>query len=425
MKILTLISLILTLSISCYSQHGKSGQAVNALDSIVLGPGYANDIYYSFENGVVASVPRTNWDIGFHTTVWTAAIITNGAAGVNLYTYPKADTTGWNTVDTAGISSRTVLYDSEDDWEDGAFNRGAAGHPDYGWGKYNPINHDVVGDSVYILKTLDGTYKKIWILRKNSSNNTYFIRQANLDGSNDNVTELNINPYRNVNFIYYAFSSAAIVEREPDTASWDILFTKYMAIQPDGTPYPVVGVLNNFRVYANKFYPVVQDFNDWTSTPPDSTKSSIGWEWKSFDMNSFTWTVADSTAFFVHSRNKDIYKLVFTKFDGSSTGKIIFDKKAVSPSGIPTINSGIFEVSVYPNPVKDQLTIDFGQEIKGVVTLAIFDINGRQVYSSQLEVRDYKLTFRIPESSVCSGLHLLKVVTGSGISTSKFLVTKN
>jgi len=154
MKILTLISLILTLSISCYSQHGKSGQAVNALDSIVLGPGYANDIYYSFENGVVASVPRTNWDIGFHTTVWTAAIITNGAAGVNLYTYPKADTTGWNTVDTAGISSRTVLYDSEDDWEDGAFNRGAAGHPDYGWGKYNPINHDVVGDSVYILKTI-------------------------------------------------------------------------------------------------------------------------------------------------------------------------------------------------------------------------------------------------------------------------------
>ena len=95
-----------------------------------MGPSYANDIYYSLENGVVATVSRTNWDIGFHTTVWTASIITNGGAGVNLYTYPNADTTGWNTVDTIGMASWPVLYDSEDNWEDGAFNRNAGGHPD-------------------------------------------------------------------------------------------------------------------------------------------------------------------------------------------------------------------------------------------------------------------------------------------------------
>jgi hypothetical protein len=424
MKTLILISLIFAFSFAGYSQPIKFVQSVNTLDSIVLGPGYANDIYYSFENGVVASVPRTNWDIGFHTTIWTAAIITNGAAGVNLYTYPYSDTTGWSTVDTAGMSGWSVLYDAEDNWEDGAFNRAATGHPDYGWGKYNPINHDVVGDSVYILKTLDGTYKKIWIIRKNSTNNTYYIRNANLDGSNDNIAELNINPYRNVNFVYYAFLSGSIVEREPDTASWDILFTKYMAIQPDGTPYPVVGVMNNFKVYANKFYPVVPDFSDWTSTPLDSTKSPIGWEWKSFDMNSFTWTVADSTAFFVHSRNKDIYKLVFTKFEGSSTGKIVFDKMAVSPSGVPGIKSGLAEVSVYPNPVRDQLNIVFGDEIRGTVLVSVFDITGKQVFSSKQEVLDNTFSLKLPESSIESGLHLLKVVTGSGIYTSKFLVAK-
>lgn len=424
MKTLTLISLIFAFSFAGYSQPIKSIQAVNTLDSIVLGPGYANDIYYSFEDGVVASVPRTNWDIGIHTTVWSATIITNGAAGVNLYTYPYSDTTGWSTVDTAGMSGWSVLYDAEDNWEDGAFNRAATGHPDYGWGKYNPINHDVVGDSVYILKTLDGTYIKIWIIRKNSTNNTYFIRHANLDGSNDTIVELNINPYRNVNFVYYAFLSGSIVEREPDTASWDILFTKYMAIQPDGTPYPVVGVLDNFKVYANKFYPIVPDFSDWTSTPLDSTKSPIGWEWKSFDMNSFTWTVADSTAFFVHSRNKDIYKLVFTKFEGSSTGKIVFDKSAVSTSGVPGIQSGPTAVSVYPNPVKNQMTIDFGKEITGSVVLTIFDITGKQVYYSIQTVSGNAVSVSIPESAICSGLHLIKVVTGSGIYISKFLVAK-
>ena len=125
MKTIIHISLFLMISIAGFSQPEKAGQALNAQDSVVLGLSYANDLYFSFENGVVSTVPRTNWDIGFHTTVMTASIITNGASGVNLYTYPKADTTGWNTVDTAGISGWKILYDNEKDWEDGAFNRNA------------------------------------------------------------------------------------------------------------------------------------------------------------------------------------------------------------------------------------------------------------------------------------------------------------
>lgn len=422
MKTSPLILLILTIGLAGFSQPIKSINAVNSLDSIVMGSGYANDIYYSFENGVVASVPRTNWDIGFHTIFFTATIITNGAAGVELYTYPKADTAGWNTVDTAGLNTWNILYDSEDTWEDGAFNRAATGFPDYGWGKYNLINHDVVGDSIYILKTLDATFKKIWIIRKNSANNIYYIRSANLDGSDDKVVELNINPYRNVNFVYYSFSSATLLEREPDTASWDVLFTKYIAIYPTGDPYPVTGILNNFKVYANKFYPVGPDFNDWTSIPLDSTKSPIGWEWKTYSGG--VYSVADSTAFFEHSRNNDIYKLVFTKFEGSSTGKIVFDKTAVSPSGIPVAKPGLAEVSVYPNPVKDQLNIVLGDEIHGTVHISVFDLTGRQIFSAKQEVSDNILSLRLPESTVCSGLHLLKIETGRGIFTSKFLVIK-
>lgn len=422
MKTITLISLILILSFAGFGQSFKTGQATNGSDSIVMGPGYTNDIYYSFEEGVVASVSRTNWDIGFHTTLWTATIITNGAAGVNLYTYPNADTTGWSTVDTIGMAGWPILYDNEDDWEDGAFTRNATGHPDYGWGKYNPITHDVVGDSIYLLKALDGTYRKIWIQRKVSSANTYYIRLANLDGSDDHVLELNINPYRNVNFIYYTFSSEAFVEREPDTASWDILFTKYMAIQPNGTPYGVVGVINNFKVYANKFYPVTQDFADYASIPFDSTKTPVGWEWKAFDMNSGTWTVADSTAFFVHTRGKNIYKLVFTRFVGSTTGNIVFTKDPLS--------AGIFdqaeemEVVVYPNPVKDRLNIVLGEEVRGKAVISIYDITGKLVYATSQDVTDNIIQVRLDEFPIINGLHLMKIVTDSGVFSSKFMVYK-
>jgi hypothetical protein len=238
------------------------------------------------------------------------------------------------------------------------------------------------------------------------------------------VLEFDINPYRNVNFVYYSFSSSALLEREPDTASWDILFTKYMAKQPDSSMYPVVGVIDNFKVYAHEFYPVGPDFSDWASNPLDSAKSPIGWEWKSFDMNSFTWTVADSTTFFAHSRNKDIYELVFTKYDGSSTGKIVFDKKAASLSGIPGIKPGQAEISVYPNPVKDQLNIVLGDEIRGTVIVSVFDLTGRQVFVSRQEASGNVLSLILPQSTVCSGLHLLKIVTRSGIYTTKFLVSK-
>jgi hypothetical protein len=422
MKKLTHRSIITLLIITGIGLTNNVAANGGTPDSVQMGPSYANDIYYSFEDGIVASVSRTNWDIGFHTSVWSASIITNGGAGVNLYTYPNADTAGWATVDTAGMTGWTVMYDNEDSWEEGAFTRNAAGHPDYGWGKYNPISHDVVGDSIYIFSTLGGTYKKIWIVRKNSSNNKYFLRQANLDGSDDHTVELEINPYQNVNFVYYNLSTDSFVEREPDTASWDVVFTKYIAIQPNGDPYPVVGVLNNFEVYANEFYPVGPDFTDYASMPFDSTKSPVGWEWKTFDMGTFTWTVADSTAFFVHTRKDNVYKLVFTKFEGSSTGNIVFTKEPMA--------SGIFDqadhntASIYPNPVKDQFTIDFGVQVNGKANVSVFDMTGRMVFTAEKEVMDNRITVHIPENASGKGLHLLKAETNEGVFSTKFMVYK-
>lgn len=422
MKTYTLAMILLTISFAGFNAASHASGNFNGPDSLTLGPGYANDVYFSFENGVVAEVPRANWDIAFHTTVWTATIITNGGSGVNLYVYPNADTAAWATADTAGMASWPVLYDNELSREDGAFNRNSPGHPDYGWGKYNMISHDVVGDSIYIIKTMSGNYKKLWILRKNSIANTYYLRYANLDGSDEQNVELAINPYRHMNFVHYNLSTGTLLEREPDTASWDILFTKYMAIQPNGTPYSVVGVLNNFKVYASEFYPVGPDFMDWTSQPMDSTLSPIGWEWKSFDMGTVTWTVADSTAFFVQARNKDIWKLVFTRFDGSSSGKIVFDRMAVSPSGIFDPVRATEEVRIYPNPVTDRMNLEFGQERSGSAVVQIFDLTGRLAYTTGAEIVKGALTIELNDVRLNSGLHVMKIIAGESVYSSRFMV---
>ena len=404
-----------------FSGYASTNQSNGTPDSVIMGQGYANDVYYSFENGIVSAVPRANWDIGIHTSVWSATIITNGGAGVNLYTYPKSDTTGWTTVDTSGLATWPVMYDSEESWEDGAFTRNAAGHPDYGWGKYNPVNHDVVGDSIYILKTIDNIYKKIWIQRKVSVLNTYYIRQANLDGSDDHVVVLDVNPYRNTNFIYYSFGGDNFVEREPDTASWDILFTKYQGLQPNSSMYGVVGVMNNFNVYSNEFNAIAPDFTDYASEPFDSAKTAIGWEWKTFDMGTMGWSVADSTAFFVYTRKGDVYKLVFTFFEGTSTGRIYFTTEPMS-SGINDPDISPAELLAYPNPATERVSVDFGRLITGNISVAVLDLTGRQVYNRTFSGTDRTISVDITETGLQKGLHLMKITTGEGTFTSKFMV---
>ena len=63
----------------------------------------------------------------------SASILTNDGSGVELYTYPKADTSGWATVDTSWTFRLEENVQFNTDWETGAFCLNQKGHPDYGW----------------------------------------------------------------------------------------------------------------------------------------------------------------------------------------------------------------------------------------------------------------------------------------------------
>lgn len=414
---LSFIAILGLLTFGAYSQ-------VTVADSVSMEPTYAMDVYYSFENGEVASVPRTNWDIAFHTVQFSATILTNGGNWVNLYAYPNSDTTGWNSIDTTGLSTWPVLYDNEEYWEDGAFNRTGLNHPDYGWGKYNPVNHDVVGDSLFIIQLADGSFKKIWIVRKYSLQNIYKFRYANLDGSDEMDVDLNANDYTAKNFIYYSFADGAFIDREPDTSTWDIVFTKYIGIQPNGEPYPVVGAFANIGVYGNRFDGVEPGFMDWTSQEIDSTRAFIGWEWKSFDFAT-GWQVTDSLAFFVDTYDEDIYKLEFTGFGGTGTGKIVFNTTLVSPASTGEIIQAGSAFRVSPNPVRGQVNITFNEELSSPARVDLYDISGRNVYTADGQVEKGVMQLDLPVAGLQTGLHVLVVRAGGHAYTSKVLIERN
>jgi len=147
-------------------------------DTISMNPGRTHDVYYSLKDGQAAQEIRDNWDIGFSTRKMDVTIRTNGANGIKLYTYPNSDISGWETMDTTGLSSWPEMYNDDTDWENGAFNRKASSHPDYGWGIYSDVTHNITGDSLYFIELPDGKVKRLWIVQKNAILNQYTFKYA-------------------------------------------------------------------------------------------------------------------------------------------------------------------------------------------------------------------------------------------------------
>jgi hypothetical protein len=301
-----------------------------------------------------------------------------------LWTYPSADTTGWATIDTTGINSWVPKYNSDTSWVIGAFDKGAvtSNANDVGWGIYNSITHIITGDSLFVIKLSNGSYKKLWII--NSTGTGYNFKYADLNGSNLQTKFISKSAYANKIFGYYSLQTNTALDREPvTTANWDLLFTQYTAFVP--TPYTVGGVLSNKGVRVaqadNVSNPVT--FNNWFGQPYKTAINEIGYDWKAFTTS---WLIAQDTVYFVKSKTGDIWKMRFTGFGGSSNGNYIFSKEKLSTVGINENNEVKASVSIYPNPSNSSnVTVLYDLEKNySNAQLNIFDITGKLITQENL-----------------------------------------
>lgn len=391
-------------------------------DTVSMGPGYVNDVFYSLSNGLVKTETRANWDLGFYTNRWSAGIIINEGTGVQLYTYPHGDTNSWNNIDSTGMSLWTSMHNSDTIWEDGAFNRHALGHPDYGWGVYNMISHDVVGDSIYIIKLADGQSKKLWIQRKNSVANTFYFKYADLDGGNEINQVLDVTPYQdNRMFIYYNMQTQLVVDREPDINDWDLQWSRYAGIVYDlnGDPsyYIVMGVLSNLDVSVSKHHPVDPAAENWYDKPFEDFKTPIGHNWKEFDMSQFQWVIEDSLVYFINDRQGNIYKLSFDYFSGMGGGKTGLIKKLLSLVD-QTELSAEAGLLIYPNPATEKINFELAGHDKAA-KLRIYDVSGRMVHQEQIQQGQ---TFSLELHSYHKGIYIAELELNSKIERQKFII---
>ena len=374
-KIILTYSMIL-LFVCSFSQNS---------DSVIINPSYTNQSFYNLNDGEIANIDNTNWDLAFSSSGYGSAIRINAQAGVELFVYPNGDINDWNSVDITNINNWSSIINSDTTWTIGAFN--ATSDPtnslDLGWGVYSTITHHITGDSIHIIKLSNGDYKKLQMIKLSSG--VYDFKYANIDGSNEVTTNVSKSNYTSKNFGYYSLTNEAELDREPDSDSWHILFTKYVSEIYPGTNYAVTGVLTNTDIEVAKAEGVDISNVNYNSYSFSSQINTIGYNWKSYNMSSFSYDIVDSLCFFIKDDFGSIWKLQLTGFEGSSSGKINFNIENILSASDNVLDKNVF--AIYPNPTKSKeikIIYDLNYSTSSLNKFNFYDLNGKLVKSLKL-----------------------------------------
>lgn len=402
------------------------GSIAQTTVDVVTGADYANEVYYSFTDGTVLTSARADWDISFPTNRYGIYILANNGAQVELYTYPKDDTAAWATVDTAGFSTWPQMYNSIEYWSDGAFmqNQNIANQMDYGWGQYNMANHHIIGDSLYIIKTTAGNLKKLWIMDKNpnSGANTWGFKYADIDGSNEQTVILEADPHTTKNHISYSLETNGAIENEPASSDWELVFTKYYDYN---IPYYVTGVLSNSaRVTTQEVNGVdPETYKTYTESEFTDTISTIGSDWKTFDMGSMAYVLDTSKVFFVKVINEtatdsSYWKMHFTDFTGTSEGKYTFIQEELGNLTFIDESHKTPMLNVFPNPAVNQINVVYDTDKN--IQISIVDLSGKMLYQGEVNSPGFDKQ-EIDISNLQTGIYSIIIKSGNNISSHKFI----
>jgi hypothetical protein len=93
----------------------------------------------------------------------------------------------------------------------------------------------------------------------------------------------------------------------------------------------------------------------------------------------------------------------YTIYMKNSSGCIV--QQNVIVSGIDDFSMDDFELSVYPNPANDELTVFSPQFSEGKIAVTIYDVAGRRIY----EVSPTTINHQLQTTNFANGPYLLRV----------------
>ena len=210
--------------------------------------------------------------------------------------------------------------------------------------------------------------------------------------------------------VYYSFDTEQVLDREPASNDWDITFTKYIT-PVQSQPYSVTGVFHNSGVEVAEASNISDPLTyvDYNSHTFETDINTIGYDWKSF--SGMSYVVDANRCYFVRIQNGDIYRIVFTAFDGMSTGNIEFNTELLSATNI-TERDLLNTFVLYPNPTSTNTTLVYDVD-QSFTDLTIHDISGREVYKSSIVINGFS-SLELPTSNFESGTYIVSLYNEYG-----------
>ena len=276
------------------------------------------------------------------------------------------------------------LRNSNVDWSFGAFVVNTSDGLNYGWGDYNSETNIIEGSRIYIITY--GTNTKKMIINSLDSGVYNFVI-SNLDGSSEENISIDTTPYSDKNFIYYSLETNEILDREPNSSSWDLLFTKYEEDLNNevanpliySQPYFVTGVLTNGNNIA-QYEGNTSDIIPFTELDTTSNINTIGWDWKEYT-GSFS-IVSDLSYYIANQSQTSVYKIVFDSFSGQSSGNTSFN--ILETEQLLDYENDFYknELNIYPNPSSGIFYLDF--QPSSDMYVSIKNLNGQTIKTEKL-----------------------------------------
>lgn len=427
MKKIILIAAAILPAVSAFSQ--------NWVEDSVFVTSYGKKIYYSLENGQVGDVPTNAHDLELSTKGFSATIRLNnaGQTGVTTRLYSVVgDTTtftaAWDTTGLADGSNAQFVrcLDADSVWEQSAFEFGATGHPDYGWGTYNSTNHNLYGKKVFLFKSHTGEWKRVWIRNLMSMLGTYNIRIADFDGSNVEDITISKSGATDKAFVYYNFDTNTTTSPEPDKNTYDLVFGRYVNAKPGDSYYGlgVTGVLLNEGVKAVEVKGLPAEDANYLNYTLSENISAIGDKYKALDYVTFQWFVYDSTSYFISDVNQNIWQIKFTKFGGTSNGLNKFMKRQVGFASAEEFQT-IPAIALFPNPATENLNLVYTATENSNMSVQIIDLAGRAVYAQNFASNAGLNTINLNVSQISNGgMYILRMTDGKTVRTEKIMIQR-
>ncbi len=437
-------------------------------DTVSMGVGYANSVYYSLANGISgAPVPDNNWHFGVQALnamadqhggvgIWTNEATKTGAV-VKLYSLHKQGTVSFLTAtaaDTVGMTGTAKqLHNDTSTYATGAFNAGATGGSNpsaginYGWGNYSSNSqggfpaHSVVGDSLYLLTlnqgggmgapaTVTGTYI-VWP-RALANGNQWTLYVKDLATNTIDTLGVSIAGATTL-FKYYNLTTKTWSDREPNKNSWDIVFSNFMDLYGTYGLQGVTGVLSNYNIkvaQADNVAPNSADYNNFASAYSEDIHT-IGSDWKAVNMTTFKYDIKANQSWFIKLTNGDIWQIYFDMFDkdAANNQKVALQKRKVYTApvtGIVDANQFVSNVVVAPNPVTNgqaNLLVDAKQTIRDA-KIIVTDLSGRVVLQTTKTINAGFQQLRLDVSNYTSGLYMINLA-GEGWNSVQKVVVRN